>query len=105
GAWNGQKYFSAELAQQALLPSAKEGRLAWRGLGWQIDAEFYMGEKHPKGSAGHAGFTGPTLFITPQKAILIILENRVYPTRNGPLRMIYHRQIAEELLKAGESTF
>jgi CubicO group peptidase (beta-lactamase class C family) len=97
GMLNGQKYFSAELAKEALKPAAKEGELAWRGLGWQIDAKFFMGHKAPKGSAGHTGFTGPTLFFTPQGLCVIILENRVYPTRNGPERLMYHRRIAQAL--------
>ena len=95
---NGQKYFSAELAKAALQPAAKEDVLAWRGLGWQIDAKFFMGHKAPTGSAGHTGFTGPTLFFTPQDQCVIILENRVYPTRNGPERLMYHRRIAQALL-------
>ncbi len=98
GTVNGQKYFSAELAKEALQPTAREDVLAWRGLGWQIDAKFFMGHKSPSGSAGHTGFTGPTLFFTPQGACVIILENRVYPTRNGPERMMYHRRIAQALL-------
>lgn len=99
GTLNGQKHFSAELAKEALQPVAREGESAWRGLGWQVDAKFYMGHKAPAGSAGHAGFTGPTLFFTPRGACIIILENRVYPTRNGPERMMYHRRIAQALLE------
>jgi CubicO group peptidase (beta-lactamase class C family) len=98
GTLNGQKYFSAEIANEALQPAAKEGELAWRGLGWQINARFFMGHKAPTGSAGHTGFTGPTLFFTPQNQCVIILENRVYPTRNGPERMMYHRRIAQAML-------
>jgi|GEM_PF-2970284 len=99
GTLNGQKYFSAELAKEALHPQAKEGDLAWRGLGWQIDARFFMGHKSPAGSAGHTGFTGPSLFFTPENNCVIILENRVYPTRNGPERSMYHRRIAQALLE------
>jgi len=98
GTLNGQKYFSAEIANEALQPAAKEGELAWRGLGWQINARFFMGHKAPTGSAGHTGFTGPTLFFTPQNQCVIILENRVYPTRNGPERMMYHRRVAQAML-------
>jgi CubicO group peptidase (beta-lactamase class C family) len=104
GSINGQKYFSAELANEALRPQAKEDALAWRGLGWQIDAKFFMGHKAPTGSAGHTGFTGPTLFFTPQNQCVIILENRVYPTRNGPERLMYHRRIAQALLKLHKET-
>jgi len=98
GTLNGKKYFSANLANEALRPQAKEGELAWRGLGWQIDAKFFMGHKAPTDSAGHTGFTGPTLFFTPQNQCVIILENRVYPTRTGPERLMYHRRIAQAML-------
>lgn len=68
----------------------------WRGWCWQIDAAFYMSELAPPGTAGHTGFTGPTLLLNPRtQHIAIILNNRVYPTRNGPNRMPYHRRIAE----------
>ena len=104
GTIENQKYFSTELANEALRPQAKEGDLAERGLGWQVNARFYMGHKSPIGSAGHTGFTGPTLFFTPNceaqnNACVIILENRVYPTRNGPERLMYHRRIAQALLE------
>lgn len=98
GTLNRKKYFSAELAQAALHAEAKEAELAWRGLGWQINARFFMGHKAPQGSAGHTGFTGPTLFFTPQGSCAIILENRVYPTRNGPERLMYHRRIAGAMM-------
>ncbi|HVF11028.1 MAG TPA: serine hydrolase domain-containing protein [Abditibacteriaceae bacterium] len=72
-----------------------------RGWCWQIDAAFYMSHAAPRGSAGHTGFTGPTLFLNPTtRHVAIILENRVCPTRHGPNRMGYHRRIAEWLLQS-----
>jgi CubicO group peptidase (beta-lactamase class C family) len=73
------------------------------GLGWNIDAA-YMSKMAPPRSAGHAGFTGPTLFINPRtRDTVIILNNRVYPTRHGPNRMAYHRRIAEWLFQMQDS--
>ena len=76
-----------------------EGQL-WRGLGWQLGSAGFIGERAPAGTAGHTGFTGPTLLLNPRtRHVAVILNNRVYPTRNGPNRMAYHRRIAEALFE------
>jgi CubicO group peptidase (beta-lactamase class C family) len=68
-----------------------------RGWGWQLNNQTYMTSEAPPGTAGHQGFTGPTLFLNPQTHdVVIVLNNRVYPTRNGPARFIYHRRVASE---------
>jgi CubicO group peptidase (beta-lactamase class C family) len=68
-----------------------------RGWGWQLNNQTYMTSEAPAGTAGHQGFTGPTLFIHPQtRDVVIVLNNRVYPTRNGPARFVYHRRVAAE---------
>ncbi len=68
----------------------------FRGWGWQQNNKTYTGEKAPPGCFGHQGFTGPTLFLNPHtKDVVIILNNRVYPTRNGPARFVYHRRVAD----------
>ncbi len=69
----------------------------YRGWGWQFDNETHMTRDAPPGTAGHQGFTGPTLFLNPHtRDMVIVLNNRVYPTRNGPARFVYHRRIAHE---------
>lgn len=76
-----------------VLENAEGG--VFRGWGWQCDNRTYMGEKAPAGCCGHQGFTGPTLFLHPHtKDVVIVLNNRVYPTRNGPARFVYHRRVA-----------
>jgi len=78
----------------------EENPKAQRGLGWQLDAGFYMSEKAPRGSAGHAGFTGPTLWLHPNtKHVCIILNNRVFPSRDNESRFPTHRKIARWLMK------
>ena len=67
----------------------------YRGWGWQRDNKTYSGEKAPPHCFGHQGFTGPTLFLNSHtKDLVIVLNNRVYPTRNGPARFVYHRRVA-----------
>ena len=66
-----------------------------RGLGFQIDQTFYMGENAPPNSWGHLGFTGPSLVLhRASKSVIVLLNNRVHPTRNGPNRMKWHRDLA-----------
>ena len=66
-----------------------------RGWGWQCGNKTYLGERAPAGCCGHQGFTGPTFFLHPQtQDMVIVLNNRVYPTRNGPARFLYHRRVA-----------
>ncbi len=67
----------------------------WRGLGFQLDAPFYMSDQAPRGTAGHLGFTGPSLVLNPQSGhVAVVLNNRVHPTRNGPNRLPFQRQIS-----------
>lgn len=66
-----------------------------RGLGFQIDKPFYMGETAPPNTWGHLGFTGPSLVLNrASRSVIVLLNNRVHPTRNGPNRMPWHRGLA-----------
>ena len=66
-----------------------------RGLGFQIDQAFYMSEAAPKNTWGHLGFTGPSLVLNrASQNVIVLLNNRVHPTRNGPNRMKWHRDLA-----------
>ncbi len=66
-----------------------------RGLGFQIDKPFYMSDAAPPGSWGHLGFTGPSLVVhRASQSVIVLLNNRVHPTRNGPNRMKWHRDLA-----------
>lgn len=70
----------------------------WRGLGFQLHAAFYMSPSAPRGSAGHLGFTGPSLVLHPPSAqVAVILNNRVHPSRTGPDRLPFHQRIAASL--------
>jgi CubicO group peptidase (beta-lactamase class C family) len=80
-------------------PAHELNPIARRGLGWQLNATFFMSEKAPADAAGHTGFTGPTLWLSRSTGhICIILNNRVYPTRDTSSRFPYHRRIARWLL-------
>lgn len=100
GAWEGRQIIDERDVERALTDFVQaEGYK--QGLGLHIDVSVWMSPRAPAGSAGHAGFTGPSLFISPATGhSVIILNNRVYPTRQGPMRLGFHRQIAEWLFAA-----
>jgi CubicO group peptidase (beta-lactamase class C family) len=100
GAWGSRQVIDPRDVETAL-GAAIAGQGYRQGLGWHLDVSSWMGTQAPRGSAGHAGFTGPTLFISPAtQHTVIILNNRVYPTRQGPARMATHRRIAAWLFAA-----
>lgn len=100
GSYERKQILAPEDVKKALTDSHTEvSPSARRGWGWQIDAEFYMSELAPPGSCGHAGFTGPTLWLNRGTGhVCIILNNRVHPNRNGPERFPTHRKMARVLL-------
>ncbi|HEX9996964.1 MAG TPA: serine hydrolase domain-containing protein [Abditibacterium sp.] len=93
---NGPHLLHPDDVSRALTPRWKEKK-HWRGLGFQIDAPFYMSETAPQGTAGHLGFTGPSLCVHFETSrALVILNNRVHPTRFGPNRLPFHREFAAQ---------
>lgn len=98
-----RKYSVREYAVAALrgtLP--KPAVVALCGWGWQTKAAFYMSDRAPDDAAGYAGLSGPTIWLGPDtRHICIVLNNRVYPHREGPNRFPTHRRIARWLLDAG----
>lgn len=103
GTVKGRQLLPASVIERALADTMPENSHR-RGWCWQLDAAFYMSEQAPSGSAGHAGFTGPTFLFHPKTGdTAIILNNRVHPTRHGPDRMPYHRRIATQLFNGSQS--
>ncbi|MBA4495457.1 serine hydrolase domain-containing protein [Paenactinomyces guangxiensis] len=69
---------------------------AFRGLGWELNQEWYMGSFSGDGAYGHTGFTGTSIMIDPKRDVMIILlTNRVHPGRTGPNVSEIRKQIAE----------
>lgn len=81
-----------------------------RALGWDTpsDEGSSAGDYFSKGSFGHLGFTGTSVWIDPNRKIaIILLTNRVYPTRErGGMyqvrREFYNRAMKALLEKIGE---
>jgi uncharacterized protein YbbC (DUF1343 family)/CubicO group peptidase (beta-lactamase class C family) len=59
---------------------------ARRGLGWDIDSPYAgpRGELFPRGSYGHTGWTGTSLWVDPfSETFVIFLSNRNHPDESG----------------------
>jgi len=68
-----------------------------RALGWDTPSENSSAGSHLSASAfGHTGFTGTSIWVDPgQDLFVILLTNRVYPTRNNDLIREVRRQVAD----------
>ena len=63
-------------------------------LGWGLDDRKYIGSFASSHAYSLLGFTGPALTIDPEHgAVIVILNNRVHPTRDGPSRAPCHAAI------------
>lgn len=61
------------------------GKLGWRGLGWELNASFYMGKLASDVTFGHTGYAGTSVVIDPRRdLVVVLLTNRVHPTADGP---------------------
>lgn len=91
--WWSDFFHPADVAAITARPLPEESGA--RGLGFQIDKPFYMSETAPPNAWGHLGFTGPSLVLHREsRNVIVLLNNRVHPTRDGPNRMKWHRDLA-----------
>ncbi|MDJ1133474.1 serine hydrolase domain-containing protein [Streptomyces iconiensis] len=70
-----------------LAPSSVAMLLEPPGLGFQVGAEWFMGDLATSGgrAAGHTGFTGTSLVLDPvTDTFLVLLANTVHPVRRPP---------------------
>jgi CubicO group peptidase (beta-lactamase class C family) len=67
------------------------------GLGWVIGGSYYMGSLLDQaGAFGHTGFTGTSLVLHPERKLaIVLLTNRVCPTREGPNLSPIRQQVGE----------
>jgi CubicO group peptidase (beta-lactamase class C family) len=77
------------------------GRIGSRGLGWELNAAYYMGHLASPRTYGHTGFTGTSLVIDPRRDLsVVLLTNRVHPTRHGPSINATRQAVADAALAA-----
>ena len=86
GRSHGTRILSSLSVEKMTTPQTLRGKMAVRGLGWDIDSPFSSnrGDLFAVGSYGHTGFTGTSLWIDPfSKTYVILLTNAVHPDGKG----------------------
>ena len=92
-------FLPRSLAQEAINLRAEDG-LVRRGLGWALWSSLPASASYPlsRSSFGHTGFTGTSLYIDPERELVVAcLTNEVYNGRAdrsiGPFRVRLHEEI------------
>ncbi len=86
GLWKGKRFFRESQVQEftTVQNIPEDSDMA---LGWDTPSQSgksIAGDHFTKGSFGHLGFTGTSLWINPDEGIIIVLlTNRVHPSRKG----------------------
>lgn len=104
GIYKQQRFFSPNTVKYwTVRQNIPEGTT--RALGWRTpeDEKSSAGDYFSKGSFGHTGFTGTSIWIDPNRKIaLILLTNRVHPTRERggmyQVRRDFHNAAMKSLL-------
>jgi uncharacterized protein YbbC (DUF1343 family)/CubicO group peptidase (beta-lactamase class C family) len=92
GAIDGVRLFKPATVKLMTSVQSPEAVSSRRGLGWDIDSPYSRprGQVFPRGSYGHTGWTGTTLWVDPfSKAFWIFLSNRVHPDGRGNVLPLY----------------
>jgi len=67
-----------------------------RGLGFAVKGDFLVscGKHFARGSYGHTGYTGTSMWIDPTNGLYIVfLTNRVHPTRENNKHLAFRREV------------
>ena len=77
-----------------------------RALGWDTPSENSSAGSHLSARAfGHTGFTGTSIWVDPEQDLFVILlTNRVYPTRNNDLIREVRRRVADLAVAAASAS-
>jgi hypothetical protein len=71
------------------------------GLGFELDQRWYMDGLNSPVTAGHTGYTGTSIVLDPlSKSFVILLTNRVHPSRNWGSNNPSRRAVARDLALA-----
>ncbi|MCC3765308.1 serine hydrolase [Glycomyces sp. TRM65418] len=104
---NGGRYGSAEILSESTArlvftnENAGMGEGASRGLGWQLGQRWYMDAMSSPVTVGHTGYTGTALVLDPLAGtLLVLLTNRVHPTRNWGTASAYRRAASRPMGRA-----
>lgn len=86
-----------EFTRRQILPAGSS-----RALGWDTPSEgSSAGTKLSAHAFGHTGFTGTSIWLDPDRGLFIILlTNRVHPTRANTRIFAVRRRVAEMVVEA-----
>lgn len=82
--------------------TARQGKESTRTLGWDSpEGGSSAGQFFSPWSFGHTGFTGTSIWIDPEKDLfVVVLTNRVNPTRNNNRHVQLRRDVADAVQQA-----
>jgi CubicO group peptidase (beta-lactamase class C family) len=82
--------------------TARQDRSSSRALGWDTpDRHSSAGHYFSPRSFGHTGFTGTSIWVDPEKQLyLVLLTNRVNPTRKNEKQIPLRRAVADAVQRA-----
>ena len=82
--------------------TSRQGRESSRTLGWDSpEGGSSAGQFFSPWSFGHTGFTGTSIWIDPEKDLfVVVLTNRVNPTRNNTRHVQLRRDVADAVQQA-----
>jgi CubicO group peptidase (beta-lactamase class C family) len=96
---NGGEYNGVRIVKPATLArwTAPQSRTSSRALGWDTPSKgSSAGNYFSARSFGHTGFTGTSIWIDPEKNLFVILlTNRVNPTRNNNRQVPLRKAVAD----------
>jgi len=100
GAFENKAFFNPETVT---VWTTRQSAQSSRGIGWdtRTDDKSSSGTKFSKNSFGHTGFTGTSIWADKDKKLFVILlTNRVYPSRNNNKLGAFRPKIHDAIVKA-----
>ena len=94
GELEGVRVLSPEAVARMTAVATPAGLPEQRSLGWDIDSPYSRarGQRYPRGSFGHTGFTGCALWIDPfSRTFHVLLSNRVHPRTRESIVALYEQ--------------
>lgn len=101
GQYAGRRILAEDSVRQLLTDHNADIGASPRGLGWQVAQPSYMDALTTPVTAGHTGYTGTSIVVDPvSRTTLVLLTNRVHPTRERNTDSRYRRLPARALARA-----
>jgi len=105
GNYRGKQIFNPEVIEQW---TTKQTKQSSRGLGWDTKSPKHSsaGDLFSQKSFGHTGFTGTSVWVDKlRRVFVVLLTNRVYPTRKNRKILKFRPIIHNAIIKAVDYDF